>query len=408
MARHYSPKAFMIEAPNELLKEYYERHGLNSDIPWQHLSERDIGRVFEAYQNAPEDVSRSIDNDFRDIHSLGDEGGIKTLIDVGQSQFHNADFISTFEGMEGHLERSFFAFLRYPEVFDEASCFHYADTLGHWRKRDRLPKMLRQPDDESKARLSMALSGYYRQKEGRGHGCEIEYYKRGDSHYWFARPEDYAVSALIYDNEHKLNKQTQKPAFEVIFVYSEPDRTLNTRANGPKETLTDLQTLWGRAILEYELGAPPAGQVVYELGGLRSRDFQFTLEPEDGVSEVRVKRLKLKIMGTSHRITFEASARHDPKEIYGLVERVLKGLEVTDDVVQVSNAGLQLVFPGTGTRRESTLMFSVSHPNSCSLRNEPKHDIAKNLLKRWGLDVSGSAQDNSDEPGQPAQRVIST
>ena len=49
MAQHYSPKAFMIEAPNSLLKEYYERQGLNGDIPWKHLSERDIGRVFGAY-----------------------------------------------------------------------------------------------------------------------------------------------------------------------------------------------------------------------------------------------------------------------------------------------------------------------------------------------------------------------
>ena len=268
--------------------------------------------------------------------------------------------------------------------------------------------MLKQPDDESKARLSKALSDRYRQKEGRGHGCDIEYHKRDHRHYWFARPEDYAVSALIYDEEHRLSKQTQKPAFEVIFVYSEPERSLDIRATGPKDTLVELQTLWERAILECELGDPLADSIVYELGALRSRDFQFILEPEDGVLEVRVKKLKLKIMGSSHRVTLEASARHDPKEVYDLLERVLKGLDVSDDVLKVASVGLQLVFPGKGTRRESTMMFDVSHPNSCSLRDEPKHLIAKNLLKRWGLDVSGNAQDDPDELGQPAQRVIST
>jgi len=406
MARHYSPKAFMIEAPNKLLKEYYELEGLNGDIPWQHLSERDIGRVFEAYENAAEPVRRRMDNDFRDIHNLANEGGIKTLIDVGQSQFHDTDFISVFDGAEGHVERAFIAFLNHHEAFEEASCFHYADTLGRWRKRKRLPRMLKQPDDESKSRLSKALSDYYRQKEGRGHGCDIEYHKRDNRHYWFARPEDYAVSVFIYDEQDQFDIKTQRPAFEVIFVYSESEHSLDIRASGPKETLLVLQTLWGRAILECEVGAPLADSVVYELGALRSRDFQFVLEPEDGVLEVRVKRLKLKIMGSSHRVTLEASARRDPKEVYDLLERVLKGLDVSDDVLHVASVGLQLVFPGKGTRRESTMMFDVSHPNSCSLRDEPKHLIAKNLLKRWGLDVSGSAQDDPDEPGQPAQRVI--
>jgi hypothetical protein len=54
----------MIEAPNRLLKEYYERVGLNGDIPWQHLAERNIDRVFEAYQKAPEKTRRQMDEDF--------------------------------------------------------------------------------------------------------------------------------------------------------------------------------------------------------------------------------------------------------------------------------------------------------------------------------------------------------
>lgn len=406
MARNYSPRAFMIEAPNKLLKEYYERHDLGGDIPWKHLSERDIDFVFRAYEKAPEAVRRQIDTDFRNIHNLADEGGIKTLIEVGQSQFHNVDFISVFDDAEGHLERSFIAFLKHPEAFEEACCFHYADTLGHWRKRKRLPTMIKQPDDESKARLSKALSDYYRQKEGRGHGCEIEYHKRGDRHYWFARPEDYAVSALIYDEDHKLNKQTQRPAFEVILVYSESERSLDIRANGSRQTLLDLQTLWGRAILECELGHPQADSVVYELDALRSRGFQFSLEPEDGVSEVRVKRLKLQVMGSDQRITLEVSARRDPMEIYDLLERVLKGLEVSDNLLRVKSAGIQLVFPGSGTRREKRLLFDVSHPNSCSLKCEPRDEIAKSLLKRWKLDVSGDSDDDRVELGQPAQRIF--
>lgn len=58
-----------------------------------------------------------MDNDFRGIHNLADEGGIKTLIDVGRSQFYDTDFISVFDGAEGHVERAFIAFLKHPEAF---------------------------------------------------------------------------------------------------------------------------------------------------------------------------------------------------------------------------------------------------------------------------------------------------
>jgi hypothetical protein len=135
----------------------------------------------------------------------------------------------------------------------------------------------------------------------------------------------------------------------------------------------------------------------------------FALQPEDGVSEVLVKRLKLRIMGSDRRITLEVAAKRDTKEIYSLLESVIKGLEVPDSILKVRNVGLQLIFPGAGTRREERFPFSVSHPNSCSLRSgDPKHEVAKQLLRRWKLDVSGDPKDDPEEHGQPAQRVIHT
>ena len=111
-------------------------------------------------------------------------------------------------------------------------------------------------------------------------------------------------------------------------------------------------------------------------------------------------------MGNDQRITLEVPARHNSKEIYDLLEEVLAGLKISDDLIRIVNAGIQLVFPGTGKRREETLTFNVSHPNSCSLRCEPKHDIAKMLLKRWGLDVSEHSENNSAKPAEPKQRII--
>jgi len=98
--------------------------------------------------------------------------------------------------------------------------------------------------------------------------------------------------------------------------------------------------------------------------------------------------------------------KRDAKEIYDLLERVLSGLGVSEDLLEVRSASLQLVFPGGGRRRDEKLTFHVSHPNSCSLKCEPKHEIAKGLLKRWKLDVSADSENDPCERGQPAQQVI--
>lgn len=406
MARHYSPKAFLLEAPNRLLKQYFERLEIGSDISWEHLAERDTDLIYRACETAKEDLRRQMDDDFRSIHSMADEGGTQLLIDTGHSQFHNVDFLKIFEQAESHLERSFLAFLSYYDVFEEASFFHYADNLGNWRTRDQLPEMQKQPDTESRKRFEQDLSEYYRRKEGRGYGCQIDYYKRENKHYWFAHPEDYAVARLVYTEDHQLSKETQRPAFELIFDYSEQDNILRIYAKCDKATLTDLQKVFGRAILGVDLGDPPANGVIYELDALRERSFQFHLELEDGVETVKVKKLKLKVMGSDQRITLETTAKRDSKEIYNLLDKVLAGGELPRDLLTVASVGLQLVFISNRSKRSKTLSFNVSYPDSCSLKLDPKHELAKSLLKRWKLDVSGRADYTPPEPRLDAQYII--
>lgn len=399
MARQYSLKSFLRRASNALLKRYLAEQAIAVDVPWDHLGEREIEQVFAKIEGAPEKTRRRIDRDFREIDEMADEGGVKTLVEEARDPHNELDLTEAFGGMDSHLERVLWTFLEHPKVFDVARRFHYADSLGRWRKRDQLPPAEPAIEEESQQRLGHTISAYYRQKEGRGHACQVDHYRRGDRLYWFTYPEDYAVGRLVYTDDHKLESQTQRPAFEVIFVYSAEEKSLDIYVRGNKKTLLDLQRIFGRAILGVELEDPGETGVVYELSALLARDFPFALEPEDGIQEVRVRRLRLDIMGREgKRITLQADTRSGPKAVYDLLDDVLAGDRIPLDLLNVTQAGLQLVFRSEDGGRPQTLSFDVSYPNSCSLKYDPKHDIAKVCLKRWGLDVSGRG-----EPG-PAKR----
>ncbi len=191
---------------------------------------------------------------------------------------HNLELAEVLGQMHDHLEGAFWTFLEHPRVFEVANRFHYADSLGRWRKRDNLPAVEAATDVESQERLGQAISDYYRSKEGRGHACHVDHYRRDERLYWFAYPEDYAVGRLVYDYEHQLELQTQRPAFEVIFVYSTEERSLDIWVRGDRYVLSDLQRIFSNVILGVDLPSEDLGGVVYQLDGLLSRNFPFALE----------------------------------------------------------------------------------------------------------------------------------
>jgi hypothetical protein len=140
---------------------------------------------------------------------------------------------------------------------------------------------------------------------------------------------------------------------------------------------------------------------------LLSRHFPLPLEPEDGVDSVRVKSLTMSLVGVGQRrILVEADSEANAQAVYDLLDDVLAGERLSSDLLYVTSAKLQLAFRPAGDSQRTTLTFAVGYPNSCSLKHEPKHDIARQLLKRWGIDVSERAQARPAKPRPGTQRTL--
>ena len=78
MARQstYSPKSFLRQAPNELLKRYFQERGLLLDVDFDALEdETDIERVYEAWQALPREQLEEVERDFREIDEAIEKHG---------------------------------------------------------------------------------------------------------------------------------------------------------------------------------------------------------------------------------------------------------------------------------------------------------------------------------------------
>ena len=120
-------------------------------------------------------------------------------------------------------------------------------------------------DKASVAWLAELIKFYFRQIDGRGRHCVVEACRRGQRDYFFAFPEDHAQRSIEWvDGE--FNPRPHNPAFEIVFVYSQADGTLDLNFRGGRSAITALWGLFAQAILKLdELPPDPKDERMYDL-----------------------------------------------------------------------------------------------------------------------------------------------
>ena len=73
MARQYSAKSFLRQAPNYLLQRHLTELGVGEEVPWKHLGARDTDLLHREIERAPDAVRRQIDRDFREMYGMAAE-----------------------------------------------------------------------------------------------------------------------------------------------------------------------------------------------------------------------------------------------------------------------------------------------------------------------------------------------
>ncbi len=386
MARNYSPKTFLRQAPNVILKEYFRRRGELTDIDFDGLTETQVDPIFEAMEAMPPSRTTAIETDFRQINELACPRGVEAILE--EAAFRGKDWSERFAGMKNHHEKAFWTFLHDPSLFHVAGCFDYMDRVGFWRQRFAGKGLRPALGDEHISRLAAEITEFYA-RQGRGRYCHVDNYlrKRPDRHCYFVYPEDYPTTDIGYDEQGQFQHRPRRPAFENVFVYRPEDGMLELHAKGKKEHIEGLQEIFCKTILGLdELPEDDTGPA-FDLSVLRSRDFASSpTDPEDGVRAVFVRRLRLDLLGVRRRITLEAGASLEARHaIYALADKALNKEHVSLEKAFINLATLTFVFSPRNGQRAKRLTFDIANPDRCTLKDDYYDQIAKKYLRRWGI-----------------------
>jgi len=404
MTRHYSTRSFFRQVPNALLARYFQGRRLLADLDFSAMKETKLDALFNAWLALPEDERKAMDAEFQDIFELSCEKGFRAIIDEARWQMQAepdqlTDFIETLSALPNHYHRAMVTYLDHGECWKGATRFYHADTLPYWRKRKNMGHKPAAVDEASLRQLADQIRTYFHHTEGRGNNCVVEPYRRGELDYFFAYPEDYSQQSIEWvDGE--FGRRPHNPAFEVIFVYSQKEGTLDLNFRGPKKAVEPLQGMFATAILKLDhLPPDPKDERVYDLSPLLHKSFDFTYAVGSGIESVAVKKLRLSSrVNKGDRITLEADASQDPDAVYTLLDKV--GKSVPLHLYNVTQVELSASVVVDNDKPAKSVTIRITHPNSCSLKYDELDLKLRDMLEASGIEPKEPEEEEAAEAAE--------
>lgn len=388
MARNYSTRDFLRQLPGDLLVRYFASHAVLDKWDKAALANDKKHALFDAWLGLPVAKRQAMDAEMQAVAALSDEKGFRAIVDEATWQLRYepdalAEFTMVLAKLANHHARAMVTFLDHPLYWKGASRFSHADGLPYWRKRRHLGHQVAAVDTDSLRELAGMISHYFHRTEGRGQNCVVEPLRRGDLDYFFAYPEDFSQQSAEWVNG-EFAQRAHTPAFEVVFVYSKEEGSLDLNMRGSFKAREPLQAIFAKAILKLpELPEDPKDARVYDLAPLMQASFDFAPAVGSGIARVVVRRMRLSnTLLQGERIVIEADTAEDAKAVYALKDK----LAATGALANYAVTQVELVAtiqPDDGGRAK-TVVMTLTHPNSCSL----KHD-GLDLVLREMLDASG-------------------
>ena len=388
--------------PNALLARYFEEWGLFGDLDFSAMKETQPDELFAVWLTVPDAQRHGIDAEFREIFDLSDEKGFRAIID--EADWHlagdpvaRAEFVDKLAALSNHFERAMVTFLDHRQFWKGATLFHHADTLPYWRKRKGLPHVPAGVDADSLQGLAGLIRNYFR-TEGRGNNCVVEPFRRGELDYFFAYPEDYSQQSVEWVNG-QFDRRPHNPAFEVIYVYSQKDGSLDLNYRGANKAVEPLQGMFATAILKLpDLPADPKDSRVYDLNPLRDRNFDFPYDVDSGIREVAIKKMRLSSkVKRGERITVEADGINDPGAIHAMLDEIAKAVPLHQyNVTQVELGALVAV---NSEKPPNSVTIRITHPNSCSLKYDEIDLKLRDMLAASGIEPRAPAEEREAADG---------
>ncbi len=400
MAKSFDPKYILRQISNQLLRDLFESHKQELDVPWDDLNETEVDPIYKEWQDLREADCRAIEIVLHEVNEMASgDGGKKAILEEAQRQ-GNKQLVADLEGYDSRHDCAVWNYIHASKVWELTVRFARADSLSHgryWIKRCDIPAKAPKTRPAKIRELETAFAAFIYETQTRGRHCQIEHYRRASgADYFFAYLDDYADTYVTLDEKGAFDRRPERRAFEVVLVYDRIHGTLEMYARGGKKVYVPLQEIFCRVILGEEIGPENRNSHPYELNGLLNRDFQLATDPADGIEDVRVRKLRLSLKGKpKRRITLEADPDGEVDDVYDMLEHYLNQRRLPAAILNVTQVALRFSFDDSDDELPSSLSFELSYPNSSKLKSKPQkaRELAEKYLREWGLDRATIRED---------------
>lgn len=199
---------------------------------------------------------------------------------------------------------------------------------------------------------------------------------------------DHAGTDLTWDDDGQWQRVCRRHAFEVVFVFDCAAGALYVFAHGGSKIVRPLQEIFAESILGVELD-PEDETVPYSVDKLKNSSFAFVTDPEDGITQVAVRMLKMSPRGNpKKKIMVKLPVDGKPEDIYVSLENDLNGKKLPVSLLVVERATISIKLDGYGRRK--ALTFDIG-PKSCTLKSESERfrELGEKYLRQWEIDRAG-------------------
>jgi hypothetical protein len=395
MARltHFDPRTLLKQIKIPLLQQFFKQRGELLDLPWCDLREKKlIGPIYAAWQLLPEPRRREGQAILHEILEAANEHGLAAF--VQELRCHAPNELWNFNVHGSRLNKTMWFYLSYPRLFDRATMFARADSLGRGRmavRRHDLPKTAIGVTPAVTKTLADALRDFYWPTQMRGHHCHIEHYTRLDGdEYFFAYLDDWPDRRLIFEDSGHMKLQSARFAFSVLFVYSPDAGSLELIANGGDAIKYPLQRAFCKAVLGIDIPPAHRPRPVYRLQQILDPIFAYPTSADDGIGRVQLKSIRWKPLGAIKQLKanvqeFEPTTSRS--EWMDLIRRGLAGYGLSPTQAIVEGATFRLTLARNGSGRARTVEFTVVLPSRfrVSSKSDEMLALGKRCLRRWGM-----------------------
>ena len=195
-----------------------------------------------------------MDADFREIHALSCEKGWCAIRDEAEWQLRDdskafAEFVESYAALDGHCERAMVTFLDIRSS-GRAQRYSATRTVCPTGASGRGFPICPHPCTRMAGKaLADGISNYFHRTEGRGKNCVVETFRRGEHGLLLCLPGRlFAAERGMGGGE--FARRPHNPAFEVIYVYSEKEGTLDLNFRGAYKAVEPLQAMFATEILK--------------------------------------------------------------------------------------------------------------------------------------------------------------